>query len=547
MEAATHEIRTERFEVDQYVRVLLSNGRSEIGVVVSIDEPNETAVIATRHGYDITVRLRSVRRAFLVVLDLNGVLVARGRGSFIDRPGVMEFVSFVMNNFVVAVWTSGLERTSNPIIEKVFDNYQDRLLFKLYRDACTMRPTPDKPYRTIKNLQRIFDAYPKSFHAVNTIIVDDSPDKCSHPDIALCPVPFVDPEKQIDDDGLAMATEVLKEVLRSESHAPLIRASEERLVALAAKEKRDRLEEQKQHEEAKKEVPLAATAASSSNNNSDSNDNNGTTVGGGAVTPDNEKDSSMKHEAAKISELPETFLWATRLCCDYISGSCTRKDCRFSHDADDGERPCSRKGFCRRGHARRWIDDLHSKSGTSTSAAPKGTNASTAFDVSNIVLLFSTNPDQQKRHQQRQHGGGRNDNAQYKQQQQQQRQQQQQHSRQPQSRQQQERGQKNTKGDGGGGGSSNNQREQKAVSPGKGSDHGSSRTLQLPWSQQGPLLSTPAPPSAAQGAAQMRFTGDSHDGGALLRHLQASLLGGMAAGGEENANSRSNKRKQRQY
>lgn len=348
MDAAPHNIQTEHFEVDQYVRVQLSNGRSEIGVVVEIDEPGGVVVVATRHGYEITVRPSNVRRAFLLVLDLNGVLVARGRGSFIDRPGVEEFISFVMNNFVVAVWTSGLERTSNPIIEKVFDGYQDRLLFKLYRDACTVVPTDDKPYRTIKNLQRIFDAYPKSFHAVNTIIVDDSPDKCSHPDIALCPVPFNDPERQLNDDGLALATEVLREVLRVESNAPLINASEERLLALAVRENAG----------ARKKRP------------------------GGANS----------------SGLPETLLWTTRLCCDHISGRCSSDGCRFSHDADDGKRPCSQKSSCLRGHAHRWKDDpsVNAETAPALSTSSNDVGAPPSFDVSNIISSLLNNTEKQK-------------------------------------------------------------------------------------------------------------------------------------------------------
>ncbi|PWV02316.1 hypothetical protein C4B63_2g33 [Trypanosoma cruzi] len=481
METAPHNIQTERFEADQYVRVQLSTGRSEIGVILSIDESGGTAVVATRHGYDITVRLSSVRRAFLLVLDLNGVLVSRGRGSFFDRPGVCEFINFVMNNFVVAVWTSGLERTSNPIIDKVFDGFQDRLLFKLYRDSCTVWPTPEKPYRTIKNLQRIFDSYPKSFNAVNTIIVDDSPDKCSHPDIALCPVPFTDPVKQMDDNGLVLAMEVLKEVLRTESHAPLIRASEERLVALAAQEEQGMKEE----EDALAGGPSAG----------DAND-------------------------VKSVELPVTFLWAARLCCDYISGGCAREDCRFLHSFDDGKRPCSRKGACRRGHAQRWIDEPLAKAeAPSTTTSLKTLGTSGPFNVPSVFSLFSTNPDRQKEHQQ--HDDAWSSNAHSKQEwtkdtKHQLQQKQQQHEQQ-QTKQQQNKWQKEAKFVG-------RQRDPKDVFFGqKDTNRGMSNIAQFLGSHHGAPCNAHSLDSVAPGPKSMRFTGDRKDGSALLRQLQESL------------------------
>ncbi|ORC92275.1 uncharacterized protein TM35_000044890 [Trypanosoma theileri] len=536
MAAAHPSIRTERFEVDQYVRVELSGGRAEIGVVVALDEPNERAVIATRNGYEITVNLSSVRRAFLLVLDLNGVLVARGRGTFVDRPGVDEFVRFVMNNFVVAVWTSGLERTSIPIIEKIFDNYQDRLLFKFYRSECTERPTPENSYRTIKNLQRIFDAYPKSFHAVNTIIVDDSPDKCSHPDIALCPVPFNDPKKQVDDNGLAMAMEVLKEVLRVESHAPLIRASEERLAALAAKEEQERKERE---EEQLQEEYLV------SNNNNNNNNNNaiGLSI--------NMKDFSIYGNTMKQEGTSDTFVGKQRLCCDNLCGRCTREHCRFSHDPDDGKRPCSKKNFCRRGHAQRWTDKSeHEVTAveTTTQEYPKGPSNPVTFDVSNIVSFFSTNPDQQKQHQNRQFQdnlAGINVLKQEEPKITRQHQDPKQNPKQEKHKEKykQDRRQKDVRDSG-------HQWEGKNLSLGKGTDREIKGGVQSLGIDRGLLHDTPATTtttttsSSVSGSTARRFTGDTRDGGALLRNLQASLLGGTNIS-EASASGEPNRRKNR--
>ncbi|CCW69375.1 unnamed protein product [Phytomonas sp. Hart1] len=301
----------EHFEREQYVRVCFPNGRVEIGAVMSISD--DIITVYTTQGYDINVPRHFVKRAFLLVLDLNGVLVARGRGSFVHRPHVKEFLKFVFSNFVVAVWTSGLERSSNLIIDSVFDGYQDRLLFKLYRDACVPRPTAENPFGTLKNLQKIFDAYPKSFHSVNTIIVDDSPCKCSHPDIALCPVPFNDPEAQRQEDGLKKAIATLQEVLNSDSPTPLIRVAKPRLGSLVPVEVSDPPIQTGEGEEEERE---GATEAS--------------------------------------SDLEQVNVWRTRLCCQHLRCCCERENCRFSHDPDDGKRPCSLKNHCTRGHASRW-------------------------------------------------------------------------------------------------------------------------------------------------------------------------------------------------
>ncbi|KPI86186.1 hypothetical protein ABL78_4739 [Leptomonas seymouri] len=317
-------MRRDRFEVNQYVRVKVSETRFAIGVVTAIDEDHDQATVETRNGYEVTLPISALRRAFLVVLDLNGVLVARGRGSFILRPHVTEFLRFVFSNFVVAVWTSGLQRSSNPIIEHVFGSYRDLLLFTLFRDACVPKATSENPYGTEKNLQTIFDRYPLSFHAVNTIIIDDSPDKCSHPDIALCPVPFKDPVAQSHDDGLLETMETLQQVLLLDSGAPLILAAEERL---------HRLEEQRQQQEQSGAAPPSVAAPGASPGNAE------------PLSP------PLSHDAPV--EMEEVELWKTRLCCDNLLGNCTRgAQCPFCHDPDDG-RPCSRKSNCRY-HSSRW-------------------------------------------------------------------------------------------------------------------------------------------------------------------------------------------------
>ncbi|CBZ30700.1 conserved hypothetical protein [Leishmania mexicana MHOM/GT/2001/U1103] len=338
VEQGAHYMRRERFEIDQYVRVRVTDTRYSIGVVTNIDEDQDRATVETRNGYEVTVPTSALRRAFLLVLDLNGVLVARGRGSFVLRPNVSDFLKFVFSNFVVAVWTSGLQRSSNPIIDHVFGNYRDLLLFTLFRDACMPKPSAENPYGTEKNLQVIFDRYPHSFHSVNTIIIDDSPDKCSHPDIALCPIPFKDPVAQVQDEGLLETMEVLKEVLLLDSGVPLILAAERRLEQLAKQQQEDHPggeERTREERSSKVSTPTAAASASA-------------TASAGPVA---EASAFGSHEVP--SDMEEVELWKTRLCCDQLQGKCLHgEQCPFSHDADDG-RPCSRKSGCRQ-HGSRW-------------------------------------------------------------------------------------------------------------------------------------------------------------------------------------------------
>ncbi|GET92656.1 hypothetical protein, conserved [Leishmania tarentolae] len=338
VERSAHYMRRERFEINQYVRVRVTDTRYSIGVVTDIDEDQDRATVETRNGYEVTVPTSALRRAFLLVLDLNGVLVARGRGSFILRPNVPDFLKFVFSNFVVAVWTSGLQRSSNPIIDHVFGNYRDLLLFTLFRDACMPKPSAQNPYGTEKNLQVIFDRYPQSFHSVNTIIIDDSPDKCSHPDIALCPIPFKDPVAQMQDEGLLQTMEVLKEVLLLDSGVPLILAAERRLEELAKQQSEDHVDGEEKTQDRKPSYISTPTPATPASVTASAGPVAGVSVFGSQEVP---------------SDMEEVELWKTRLCCDQLQGKCLRGDqCPFSHDADDG-RPCSRKSGCRQ-HGSRW-------------------------------------------------------------------------------------------------------------------------------------------------------------------------------------------------
>lgn len=155
--------------------------------------------IRARSGFSVGTPLENIRRAYLVVLDLNGILGARDKGIFVPRPNLNTFLKFIFEHFVVAVWTSGIKKNADQIIGEIFGpqrnygvDYVKKLLFSWDREQTTKNPTPEKPYGTIKELSKIFEKFPESFHAANTIIVDDSPEKCTHPSLSLCPMAFTD-------------------------------------------------------------------------------------------------------------------------------------------------------------------------------------------------------------------------------------------------------------------------------------------------------------------------------------------------------------------
>lgn len=221
----------EPLSTNQFVRADFGNGKFEIGIVSAVND--KTATISTNNGYDVSVERKVVKKAFLVILDLNGVLVAKKGKRCAHRPYLNEFLEFLFKNFVVGVWTSGMERTCAAIIDDVIGKYKNRLLFTFYREKCEPAPTADKKYGTKKNLQRIFNMFSGSFHSANTIIIDDSPEKCSHPDLTICPVPFKHPSAQQGDEGLKEVINILQEVLAQNSHFPLIRAAEKRISYLS--------------------------------------------------------------------------------------------------------------------------------------------------------------------------------------------------------------------------------------------------------------------------------------------------------------------------
>ena len=216
----------------RFVRVRVAANKYQVGVIDSVDVVAQTASVSTNGGFAVSAKLADIRRAILVIVDLNGVLGCRGATSkspFIKRPHIDDFLAFLFRNFVVAVWTSSMEANGRRIIEEVFGpRYGPKLCFTWFRDKCTKQSeaavaagSSSNPYGTIKDLTTVWTAFP-SFDSRNTVIVDDSRDKCSHPSNSVCPSQFIgEGEQIIADEGLLHATTLLTEVLERNSLLPV--------------------------------------------------------------------------------------------------------------------------------------------------------------------------------------------------------------------------------------------------------------------------------------------------------------------------------------
>jgi hypothetical protein len=160
----------------------------------------------------------------LIVLDLNGILCHRVRYNIknnnitqqssyrpscanisntdvIPRSDLHEFLTLLHDNFCLAIWTSATRKTAKLLVKALFpQNIQERLLFVWHRNFCTLVETTsgstasennstneeeqgegrkDDNITAMKYLSKVWSAYPL-WDSTNTILLDDSPEKCRH-------------------------------------------------------------------------------------------------------------------------------------------------------------------------------------------------------------------------------------------------------------------------------------------------------------------------------------------------------------------------------
>ncbi len=134
----------------------------------------------------------------LVILDLYGLLVHRhstrepvgdwnklvspatllGTNLTWDRPHRDDFLTFLFDNFTVAIWSSAMYKNVDLLAAHIFGpERRKQLLFEFDQSYCeTVTPHPDpkenKPLFK-KNLTTVWAAFPQ-YNQDNTLLIDDS-------------------------------------------------------------------------------------------------------------------------------------------------------------------------------------------------------------------------------------------------------------------------------------------------------------------------------------------------------------------------------------
>ena len=185
---------------------------------------------------EASVRLAAPAR-LLVILDLNGTLLCRKKGKNaqgsaapVKRPGLVDFLDYLFDNFSVMIWTSARPENARRMVDAVFTRDQDRRLLAVWgRDTLDLS---EKQYNAkvqiYKKLGRVFTGR----HAVNTpagattffdqsntVLFDDSFEKACGEPWNLVQVPEFEAtyEQNRNDRALEQCMEYL-EALKWESN-----------------------------------------------------------------------------------------------------------------------------------------------------------------------------------------------------------------------------------------------------------------------------------------------------------------------------------------
>lgn len=139
--------------------------------------------------------LASKPRTLLLILDLNGTLLFRNRGSnsshkFARRARLTEFLDYVFANFKVMIWTTTTPANATQMVNALLTPQQrqhvvaiwDRDRFNLSREQYNGKTTVYKRLEWVWNDPSIQSKHPniragEGWDQTNTILLDDSFDK----------------------------------------------------------------------------------------------------------------------------------------------------------------------------------------------------------------------------------------------------------------------------------------------------------------------------------------------------------------------------------
>jgi len=127
-------------------------------------------------------------RKLLVILDLNGTLVYRGKpastGAIHVRPGVMNFLQYLFDNHVVMIYTSAISQSADRMVKHFMHPNQRSQLAALWaRDKLDLSQAQfNSKVQVYKKLDKIWKdeniqktaGEGRKWDQTNTILVDDS-------------------------------------------------------------------------------------------------------------------------------------------------------------------------------------------------------------------------------------------------------------------------------------------------------------------------------------------------------------------------------------
>ena len=182
---------------------------SHLGATKTPAKKLDTQILSTDISQQISAEYM-LRIQPLLILDLNGILCYRDRQDdssnnlnqrsstghcagtpIIPRPNVSNFLTLLDQHFCLAVWTSAKRKTAKEIIDLLFPRrVATRLLFVWAQNECTavVEKSKDKKGEdesegeTVvyqKLLHKVWNAFPL-WNANNTLLMDDSPEKCPY-------------------------------------------------------------------------------------------------------------------------------------------------------------------------------------------------------------------------------------------------------------------------------------------------------------------------------------------------------------------------------
>lgn len=130
----------------------------------------------------------------LIVLDINGTLidtsiVVKGEPDYkfrykyiYSRPYLQTFLRWLLNDsgHEVGVWSSGIKKNTDGIVNLIFGQQKRKLKFVLSRENCIVK----EDHATIKPVQKIIDF---GYNPESILFIDDTSSKIDHYNHYLIP------------------------------------------------------------------------------------------------------------------------------------------------------------------------------------------------------------------------------------------------------------------------------------------------------------------------------------------------------------------------